>query len=131
MKKSMLLLALAAGAAGAQAGTYAVLQEAECALVSAEQLAAAIGQAGQSTGLALPRDMALRAELRCTPDGKAGGRTRYIYTLRVAMDKQLADGEALRWAPVAHLTGHGATTSGKVLLRQASLAVRDLVRQEP
>ncbi|HEY8358186.1 MAG TPA: hypothetical protein VIL30_12060 [Ramlibacter sp.] len=131
MKKTMLLLALAAGAAAAHAGPYTVLQDSQCALVSAEQLAAAIGRAGAATGLALAKDMALRAELQCAVDGKTAGRVRYAYTMRVALDKQVADGEMLRWTPVAHLTGYGSATDGKALLRQASFTLRDLIRQEP
>lgn len=131
MKKTIMLAAFAASATAAQAGPYAVLQEAECALVSAAQLATAIREAAVSTGLALPRDMALRAELRCASDGKSGGRTRYVYTMRVALDKQVADGDLLRWAPVAQLTGYGSATDGKLLLRQAGFTLRDLIRQEP
>lgn len=127
MKKALMLLPLAALAAGAvHAGGYAVRQESECPLVSAGELSQAIHKAGKATGLDLPKDMVLRAELRCAAEGK-----RYIYTFRAAIEKQLSDGEHLRWTPVAHLTGFGSAAGSQALLRQVSFTVRDLVRQEP
>lgn len=131
MKKALMLLPLAVFAAGAaQAGTYSVLQESECPLISGADLSKAIHKAGLASGLNLPKDMALRAELRCGVDGKGRG-ARYIYTFRAAIEKQLNDGEQQRWAPVAQLTGFGATAGSTSLLREVGFTVRDLIRQEP
>lgn len=131
MKKTLMTLTVAAFAAGAaQAGTYSVLQESDCPLISGAELAQAIQKAGVATGLDLPKGMALRAELRCTMNGKASGAS-YVYTFRAAIEKQLADGERQLWAPVAQLTGFGTTTGTTPLLRQVHFTVRDLIRQEP
>ncbi|NML46007.1 hypothetical protein HHL11_19825 [Ramlibacter sp. G-1-2-2] len=128
-KLSLLTIALLfAGAA--QAGTYSIKQESDCPLVSAGELQSAIARVGKANGLDLPNDMALRAELRCTSEGK-GTRARFVYTFRAAIEKQLADGEMQRWATVAQLTGYGTTGSAKPLLRDVSFTVRDLIRQEP
>ena len=131
MKKALMLLPLAAFVVGAaQAGTYSVVQASECPLVTAGELSKAIHDAGLATGLNLSKDMTLRAELRCALDGKAGA-ARYVYTFRAAIEKQLADGEALRWAPVAQLTGFGTAAAGAPVLRQVRFTVSDLIRQEP
>ena len=129
MKKAFILLALAAGAA--QAGSYAVVQDSECPLVSAEQLSAAIRKAGSATNLDLPRDMQLRTELRCEPTRKHAGRMNYVYTFTAAIEKQVAEGDGQRWAQVAHVTGYGNTTVRSKLLREVRFTVRDVVRQEP
>ncbi len=127
----MLLPVLLFAACAAQAGTYSVLQESDCPLVSAGELSRAVQKAGVATGLDLPKDMALRTEIRCAVDGKAGANARYVYTFRAAIEKQVSDGEAMRWAPVAQQTGYGTTTGSTPLLRQVHFTVRDLVRQEP
>ena len=132
MKKALMLLPMAALVVGAaQAGTYSVVQESDCPLVTAGELSKAIHNAGLATGLNLSKDMTLRAELRCALEGKPAGGARYVYTFRAAIEKQLADGEALRWAPVAQLTGFGTAAAGAPLLRQVQFTVRDLIRQEP
>ncbi|GAC1603747.1 MAG: hypothetical protein NVS3B2_08510 [Ramlibacter sp.] len=132
MKKALMVLPLVAFAVAAHAGTYSIRQESDCPLVSAGELVKAIQQAGAVTGLDLPRDMALRGELRCALDGKARAQgARYVYTFRAAIERELADGEQQRWAPVAHLTGFGTTTGPAPLLRQVHFTVRDLIRQEP
>lgn len=128
MKFGMLLVTLAfAGAA--QAGTYSVQQDSDCPLITAGQLSDALQKAGKATGLDLPKDMALRAELRCMLDKSARGR--YVYTFRATLEKQLADGERQRWAPVAQLTRYGITTGSNGLMREVQFTTRDLIRQEP
>ena len=117
-------------AGAAHAGTYSVLQESDCPLVSSGELQRAITKVGKANGLDLPRDMALRAELRCAAQGK-GASARFVYVFRAAIEKQLADGEMQRWAPVAELTGYGTTGGAAPLLRDVSFTVRDLIRQEP
>ena len=129
MKKVGMLLALAGLCAGAQAGTYAVLQETDCPLITKGELASAIQRAGKTTNLDLPKDMTLRAELRCALDKAAGGR--YVYTFRATIEKQLADGEQQRWATVAQHTGYGTAKASAALLREVQFTVRDLIRQEP
>jgi hypothetical protein len=130
MKKALMLLPLVVLAAGAaQAGTYSILQESDCPLISAGELARQIRKVGSANGLDLPRDMAVRAELRCASQGKASGR--FVYTFRAAIEKQVADGEMQRWTPVAHLTGYGTTAGSTALLREVGFTVRDLIRQEP
>jgi hypothetical protein len=125
-------IALALAAAGAQAGTYKVLQEADCPVVSAGELAQVVRKAGAASGLDLPKDMALRTEVRCAQDREAKGKeVRYVYTVRASIDKQLSDGEHLRWAPVVQHTGYGTARGGAALLREVGFTVRDLVRQEP
>ena len=129
MNKSKMLLALALLAAGAaQAGSYSVVQSSDCSIVSAGELAQVIQKVGKDTGLALPKDMAIRAELHCAQDGKS---SRYVYSIRAAVEKMVHDGEQQRWAPVAHLTGYGTTANSAALLQQVRFTVRDVVRQEP
>jgi hypothetical protein len=127
MRKSMLLLALMAAGA-AQAGTYAVVQESQCAIVTPGELSQAIQKAGKDTGLDLPKGMSIRAELHCSPDGKS---KRYVYLIRASVEKMVNDGEHQRWTTVAHLTGYGTTAGSAALLRQVSFTVRDVIRQEP
>lgn len=128
MKKALMLLPFAALAMGAaQAGTYSVLQDSDCPLVTKGQLSQAVQKAGASTGLDLPRDMVLRTELHCASDRNG----RFVYTIRAAIEKQLNDGEQQRWAPVAYLTGYGSTRAGSALLRQVQFTVQDVIRQEP
>jgi hypothetical protein len=129
MRKSKMLLAVALLAAGAaQAGTYSVVQANDCSIVSAGELAQVIQKVGKDTGLDLPRDMAVRAELHCARDGKS---SRYVYSIRAAVEKLVNDGEQQRWAPVAHLTGYGTTANSTALLQQVRFTLRDVVRQEP
>jgi hypothetical protein len=132
MKKALMLLPMAMLAAGAaQAGAYSVLEETDCPLISASELSKVVHKAGLNTGLDLPKDMALRAELRCAVEGKQARGARYVYTFRAAIERQVADGEQLRWAPVAHLTSYGTTTGTAPLLREVGFTVRDVIRQEP
>lgn len=132
MKKAWMLLPAALLAAGAaHAGTYAVVQESDCPLLSAADLSQAIRKAGLATGLDLPRDMTLRAELRCAPVGKATRGGAYVYTFRAAIEKLLMDGDMQRWAPVAQLTGYGTARGAPVLLREVQFTLADLIRQEP
>jgi hypothetical protein len=130
MKKA-LLLPLLVLASAAQAGAYSVLQTSDCPAVSAPELSKAVRNAGTVTGLDLPRDMALRAELHCAVNGKAGEASRYVYTFRAAIEKQVSDGEQMRWIPVAHHTGFGTASGSSPMLRQVHFTVRDLIRQEP
>jgi len=128
IKASMLLLALVgAGAGAAQAGTYETQQESDCPGISAGALREEVRRVGTAAGLDLPQDMALRTELHCSPAGKGG----FVYTVRAAIEKQLADGETLRWAPVAQLTGFGTAAGRSAVLRQVAFTVRDVIRQEP
>lgn len=128
MRKAMMpgLLALAAGAA--QAGTYSATQENDCKLVTPGQLSEVIQKVGKDTGLNLPKDMAIRTEVRCTPDANS---KRFVYTIRAAIEKLVNDGEQQRWAQVAQLTGYGTTANGASLLREVRFTVRDVIRQEP
>lgn len=128
MRKAMMpgLLALAAGAA--QAGTYSAMQENDCKLVTPGQLSEVIRKVGKDTGLNLPKDMAIRTEVRCTPDANS---KRFVYTIRAAIEKLVNDGEQQRWAQVAQLTGYGTTANGAGLLREVRFTVRDVIRQEP
>lgn len=129
MNKTWMLLPLAALAATvAHAGTYSIVQESDCPVISATELQQAIRKAGTATGLDLPKDMALHAELRCARDGKSA---RYVYTIRAAIEKQVADGELLRWTPVAQLTGFGTAAGSSAMLKQVAFTVRDVIRQEP
>jgi cell wall assembly regulator SMI1 len=127
MKKAFLILALAAAGA-AQAGTYSVLQESDCKLVTPGELSQIITKVGADTGLNLPKDMALRAEVHCAPDARS---KRFVYTIRAAIEKLVNDGEQQRWAQVAQLTGYGTTTGSAALLREVRFTVRDVIRQEP
>jgi hypothetical protein len=130
-KARMLLPVLALAAAAAQAGAYSVLQESDCPAISGAELSKAVRKAGTVTGLDLPKDMALRAELHCAVNGKAAGEARYVYTFRAAIEKQVSDGEQLRWTPVAQHTGFGTASGSTPMLRQVHFTVRDLIRQEP
>lgn len=127
MKKAFVILALAAASA-AQAGTYSVLQESDCKLVTPGELSQIINKVGADTGLNLPKDMALRAELHCAPDAQT---KRFVYTIRAAVEKLVNDGEQQRWAQVAQLTGYGTTTGSAALLQQVRFTLRDVIRQEP
>ena len=129
-KVSMLMTAALLAAGTAHAGTYAVQPVSECPLVSATELQQALQKVGKANGLDLPRNTVLRAELRCAPQGKAVG-AQYVYTIRATFEKQLADGDFQRWAPVAQLTSYGTATGSAPLLRDVSFTVRDLIRQEP
>jgi len=131
MKKALMLPLLVLASAAAQAGAYSVLQSSDCPAVSGTELTKAVRNAGTVTGLDLPKDMALRAELQCSVNAKAKGNDRFVYTFRAAIEKQVADGEQLRWAPVAYHTGFGTAGNSTALLRQVHFTVRDLVRQEP
>lgn len=131
MKKALILPLLVLASAAAQAGVYSVLQASDCPAVNATELSKAVRGAGAATGLDLPKDMALRAELQCAVNGKATGDARYVYTFRAAIEKQVSDGEQMRWIPVAHHTGYGTAGGGAPMLRQVHFTVRDLVRQEP
>jgi hypothetical protein len=128
MRKAMMLGLLALAAGAAQAGTYSVVQENDCNLVTTGQLAEVIQKVGKDTGLNLPRDMTLRAELHCAKDP---GSKRFVYSIRAAIEKLVSDGEQQRWAHVAQLTGYGVTATSASLLREVRFTVRDMIRQEP
>ena len=128
MRKAMMLGLLALAAGAAQAGTYSALQENDCRLVTPGQLSEVIQKVGKDTGLNLPKDMAIRTEVRCTPDANS---KRFVYTIRAAIEKLVNDGEQQRWAQVAQLTGYGTTANGASLLREVRFTVRDVIRQEP
>jgi cell wall assembly regulator SMI1 len=128
MKKATMLGLLAFAAGAAQAGTYSVVQENDCKLVTPGQLQEVIHKVGKDTGLNLPKDMAIRAELHCAPDT---GSKRFVYTIRAAIEKLVVDGEQQRWAHVAQQTGYGTTASSASLLREVRFTVRDVIRQEP
>ena len=128
MRKAMMLGLLALAAGAAQAGTYSVTQENDCKLVTPGQLSEVIQKVGKDTGLNLPKDMAIRTEVRCTPDANS---KRFVYTIRAAIEKLVNDGEQQRWAQVAQLTGYGTTANGASLLREVRFTVRDVIRQEP
>ena len=131
MRKVAMLMsaALLAVAGAAQAGTYSVQRDSDCPLVSAAELQQTLQRVGKANGLDLPRDMALRGELRCSAHKSA--RAQFVYTFRATLEKQVGDGEIQRWAPVAQLTGYGSTAGSATLLRDVSFTVRDLIRQEP
>ena len=127
-KVAMLMSATLLAITGvAQAGTYSVQQESDCPLMTAGELQQALQKVGKANGLDLPRDMALRGELRCHKSANAA----FVYTFRASVEKQLGDGEFQRWAPVAQLTGYGTTAGSATLLRDVQYTVRDLIRQEP
>lgn len=128
MKKATMLGLLALAAGAAQAGTYSVVQENDCKLVTPGQLQEVIHKVGKDTGLNLPKDMAIRAELHCAPDANS---KRFVYTIRAAIEKLVNDGEQQRWAHVAQLTGYGTTANSAALLREVRFTVRDVIRQEP
>lgn len=123
-----MLLAAACLAGAANAGTYSAQQDLDCKLVSAGEVAKAVQQAGKDTGLDLPKGMAVRTEVRCAQDQQT---KRFVYTIRAAIEKQVNDGEAQRWAVVAHNTGYGTATGSAALLKEVRLTVRDVIRQEP
>jgi hypothetical protein len=131
MKRALILLPLAALCGAAQAGTYTVLQDTDCPIVSKADLAGTVRKAGAATGLDLPKDMALRTELRCAIDGKTAAGPRYVYTFRASIERQVSDGEHQRWMPVAHHTGFGTATGSAAVLKQVGFTVRDVIRQEP
>jgi hypothetical protein len=122
----VLAAALAAGAANA--GNAAVMQETDCKLVKASELSRAVNQASKDTGLDLPRGMAVRTEVRCTRDAQS---KRFVYTIRAAIEKQVNDGEAQRWAVLAQHTSYGMASGSADLLREVRFTVRDVIRQEP
>ena len=126
--KSIMVLAAALAAGAAQAGNYTVLQDADCKLVTTGELSQAIRKAGTDTGLDLPKDMAVRAELHCATDPAT---KRFVYSIRAAIEKLVNDGEQQRWAVVAQNTGYGTTTGSAALLREVRFAVQDVIRQEP
>ena len=128
MKKTIALSLALFAATAAQAGSYAVHQQVDCAIVSADDLYQAVHSAGRANGFDLPRDMALRTELQCT---KARGGAGYTYTFRAAIEQQVGDVQGQRWAGIVHLTGYGTAASRGALLREVSFTVRDLIRQEP
>jgi hypothetical protein len=126
MRKTLMLLSLAAAAGAANAGTYAIRQDASCPLVTAGELTRAIDQAARSTNLDLPKDMAVRGELHCTVR-----RGTHAYSFRASIEKQVADGDNLRWAPVAYVTSFGQARDRDALLKQVTFTVGDVIRQEP
>lgn len=127
MKRTLMLLSLVAAAAGtAHAGAYAIRQDASCPLVTAGELTRAIENAAQSTHLDLPKDMAVRGELHCTV--QRGG---HAFSFRASIEKQVADGDNLRWAPVAYVTSFGKARDRAALLQQVTFTVGDVIRQEP
>jgi len=126
--KAMVLLAAGLAAGAANAATNTVLQDIDCSLVKSQDLAQAIQKVGKDTGLRLAKDMALRAEVHCMPDGSS---KRFVYTIRAAIEKMASDGEIQRWAVVAHTTGYGTTTGSAALLREVRFTLRDVIRQEP
>ena len=128
MRKAMLLPLALVAAGAAHAGTYSVLQDNDCRLITAGELSQAIQKAGASTGLDLPKDMAIRAEVSCAQDAAS---KRFVYTIRAAIEKLLNDGEQQRWASVAQHTGYGTTASAAALLREVRFTVQDVIRQEP
>ncbi len=129
MGKKLMLLPLVLLAAGAvQAGTYSVLQDSQCNLITPADLTRAIHKAGADTGLDLPKGMAIHAEVQCAPDAAS---KRFVYTIRAAIEKQVNDGEAQRWTTLAQHTGYGTTAGSAGLLRQVHFTVRDVIRQEP
>lgn len=127
-KRTMMVLAAALAAGAANAGNSALMQESDCQLVKASEVSQAITQAGKDTGLALPRGMAVRTEVRCMRDAQS---KRFVYTIRAALEKQVNDGEAQRWAVLAQNTSYGTATGSAQLLREVRFTVRDVIRQEP
>ena len=128
MRKTFTALCLGLfAAAAAQAGTFAVHQQLDCPIVAADDLFRAAQRVAAANGLDLPRDMALRTELQCAANGKAG----YVYTFRAAIEQQVGDVQGQRWAGIVHLTGYGTVPNRAALLRNVSFTLRDLIRQEP
>jgi hypothetical protein len=126
--KAMVLLAAGLFAGAANAATNTVLQDIDCKLVKSEDLSQVVQKVGKDTGLRLGKDMAVRAEVHCMPDGAS---KRFVYTIRAAIEKMVSDGEQQRWAVVAQTTGYGTTTGSAALLREVRFTVRDVIRQEP
>jgi hypothetical protein len=126
--KTMMALAVSLFAAGAHAAAPVVLQDVDCSLVKAGDIAQVVRKVGIDTGLKLPNDMAVRTEVHCTRDGSG---KRFNYTVRAAIEKMVNDGEVQRWAVVASNTGYGTTTGSAALLREVRFTLRDVVRQEP
>jgi cell wall assembly regulator SMI1 len=127
-KKIMMVLAAIVAAGAAQAGTYNVLQDSDCKLISRGELSLAVQKAGTDTGLNLPKDMAVRTEVHCAQDVNS---KRFVYTIRAAIEKLVSDGEQQRWTVVAQNTGYGTTAGSAALLREVRFTVRDVIRQEP
>ena len=130
-KIPMLIVPLALAAAAANAEPYSAVHDSQCPLITASELSRSIQKVSAASGLALAQDMALRTELQCSAIGKPLRGARYVYTFRAAIEKQLADGEQQRWAPLAQLTGFGTARTSAFLLRQVEFTLRDLIRQEP
>jgi cell wall assembly regulator SMI1 len=128
MNKAMLLPLALIAAGAAHAGTYSVLQDVDCRLITAGELSQAIQKAGTDTGLNLPKDMALRAEVHCARDTAS---QRFVYTIRATIEKLVSDGEQQRWTSVVQNTGYGTTVNSASLLREVRFTVRDVIRQEP
>lgn len=126
--KAMMVLAAVLAAGAANAGNAALMQESDCKLVKASEVSQAVSQAGKDTGLDLPRGMAVRTEVRCARDAQS---KRFVYTIRAAIEKQVNDGEAQRWAVLAQHTNYGMAAGSADLLREVRLTVRDVIRQEP
>lgn len=127
-KRIAMVLATGLAVGAAQAGSATVLQDIDCKLVSAADLAKVMRKVNTDTGLALPKDMAVRTEVHCMPDGNS---KRFVYTIRAAIEKMVSDGEQQRWAVLATNTTYGTTTGSSALLREVQFTVRDVVRQEP
>jgi len=127
-KRIAIVLAAGLAAGVAQAGNPTVLQDIDCKLVSAADMAKVMRKVGTDTGLALPKDMAVRTEVHCMQDGSS---KQFLYTIRAAIEKMVNDGEQQRWAVVAQNTTYGRTSGSTALLREVRFTVRDVVRQEP
>lgn len=126
--KALGVVAAAIAVQAAHAGTYTVLQDNDCKLLQAADIAQAVQKAGKDTGLQLSKDMAVRAEVQCMPDGAS---KRFVYSIRAAIEKSVNDGEVQRWAVIAHTTGYGTVANSAALLREVRFTVRDVIRQEP
>ena len=127
-KRFAMVLAVGLATGAAQAAQPTVLQDIDCKLVTPADLAKVVRKVGTDTGLALPRDMAVRTEVHCMQDGSS---KRFLYTIRAAIEKMVGDGEQQRWAVVAQNTTYGRTSGSAALLKEVRFAVRDVVRQEP
>ena len=100
-KRTALLLAAGLAMGAAHAGTYTVMKDIDCKLVSAADLDKVVGKVGKDTGLRLSKDMAVRTEVHCMQDANS---KRFLYTIRAAIEKLVGDGEQQRWAVVAQHT---------------------------
>lgn len=127
-KRFAMVLAAGLAMGAAQAAQPTVLQDIDCKLVTPADLAKVVRKVGTDTGLALPRDMAVRTEVHCMQDASS---KRFLYTIRAAIEKMVGDGEQQRWAVVAQNTTYGRTSGSAALLKEVRFAVRDVVRQEP